>query len=187
MNADLRIIIIKQNGNMVVIFSCENNECDNVIETDNVEEIKNYYDQIKDKVYKKKDSKDKHLFYLKDYLKNNFVEEFSSIGINPQNSDDDVLLYFLLSEFGNVILINSSEHVNLAIAPNVGLNNEQLSCIKNVDSLFDASTMWQIEDNMHFEIIEENGKKYKVLDYGDTVEGNLGYFEEIADKRVKKQ
>lgn len=184
MNEDLRIIIIKRNGNMVVIFSDENNECNNFIETNSVEEVKKYYNKIKNRVYKNNDAKDKHLFYLKDYLKNNFIEEFSNISINPQSINDDLLLYYFLSEFGNAVMVNSSEHINIAIIPNSGLSYEQSYGIKEIDNLFVESAKWEIANNMHFEIIEENGQKYKVLDVGETVQGNLKcLIEEQENKR----
>lgn len=183
MDNDLRIIIIKQNGNIIAIFSDENNECNNFIETNSIEEIQSYYNQIRNKVHKDKGAKDKHLFYLKDYLKDNYVEEFSNIGINPQNINDDLLLYYFLSEFGNVVMVNSQEHINIAIIPNIGLNQEQSYSVKRINNLFDDSTKWEIADNMHFEIIEENNKKYKVLDIGETIQGNLKCLIEKQEKK----
>lgn len=177
MSDDIRIVIIKENGNIVTIFSSENYVSDNVTELtmeNYSEKIDKYYEQIKNKVYKDDDYGDKHLVYLKDYLKSNFKEEFESIKMDPSKISDDILLYFILSEFNNVVFVNSSEHINIAVLPYSGINSNQLYSMKLVSNKFDDSIRWSFADNMHFEIIKDrDGKKFRVLEVGETREGKM--------------
>ena len=189
MDNDIRIIIINEQGNIVTIFSSENYKADNVIELplDKYEEnIDKYYETIKNKTYKADDFGDKHLIYLKDYLKNHYVNEFENIKIDPSKLMDDILLYFLLSEFNNVVLVNSSEHINIGVIPNVGITKEQIEALNKISNKFSDKINWSFADNMHFDIVESDGKKYKMLNVGDTKDGKLKNIIKNYDEENRK-
>lgn len=174
---DFRIGIIKKDGCADIIFSSNEKECKNICHLDNNDNkisIQLFYDEIKDKTYKENDNNDKHLFYLKDYLKTNFVDEFKNIGVNPQMINDDLLLYYYLSSLGNVLVINSSEHINILITPSSnGITGKQFNQLENFITLFDNNTTWAHVPNMHIETFEQNGHKYGTLEVGDVVEGDF--------------
>lgn len=107
---DIKILLIRENGDVDAIFSSNHKDMDSnpvtqIKNEDNSQVVKKllaFYDCIKyeDKGYdishKDNDSFDRHLFYLKDFLKNHFVDEFKRININPQDINTDLWLYFSL-------------------------------------------------------------------------------------------
>ena len=185
MDKDIRIILIKEDGTITTLFSSLDTEIDNTIEIkkdESIEKLTEYYEQIKDLTYKKDDFMDKHLYYLKKYISDNMMEEFNNIRFNPLTCDDDLLLYFLLTEFGNVVFVNSAEHINIAAIPSVGMTDEQKSSIEKLESVMNKKTNWEIADNMHFEVQELGGKKYKSLNVGETRTGKFTDIKELGSE-----
>lgn len=175
MNEDIRLVLINPEGELTVIFSNEDITSSNsvvVTKEENIDKISDYYDTIQDKKYKGEKFFDKHLTYLQSYLENNYVEEFKSVNYDPLNCSSDVLLYYFLSTFGVVVLINSSEHINAAIFQNDLVTDNQKDRIKECELLFNKQTCWDINGNVHFDIIEEDGKKYRILNYDDSISGD---------------
>ena len=185
---DARLLLIDESGNMTIIFSSENIDSENNMEVKYAEDFKiveEYRNEIDDKVRKKKDMKDRHLFYLKDYLKTHYLDEFKKIGYDPQRTNDDLLLYLFLSEFGVATLINSSEHINIAFIPRVGMSDEQDYTVKEAMKLFPKDTQWHVIDDAKFVIEESNGQKYKIPDYGNEKRIIIGEYTDSEMQGMK--
>lgn len=188
MKDDLRIVLIKENGNIISIFCSDDLKSRNVIEIDNSEninEIEEFYNiNVKNDIEIEKNM-DRHLFYLKDYLKNHFVDEFKSIGINPNTLTEDLVLYALLSELNNIVMINSDEHNNLLVVPYTGVNDKQIDSLEKSISLFDKNCVWSTSYDMHFENVEYGGKTFKQLSVGNEITGKLENFIDEIKKMNK--
>lgn len=171
---DLRIMLIKDNGEIDIIFSSNDESNKNTCKINNdddIDKMNDYYNQIKDNVYNKGDNKDKHLFYLKQHIKDNLEEQFKNIGVNPQNINDDLLLYYYMSTMNYVVLVNSSEHINIMVVPSNGLSNNQENRLNDLKGIFPNNIMWCLAHEMHIEVFEDNGHKYGTLELGDVIEG----------------
>lgn len=188
---DLRFGIIKEDGSMDMVFSANDTSCKNLVKlssNEKVDYISDFYETIKEETYQKHDNNDKHLFYLKQYLKNNFNQEFEQLGVNPQLIQDDLLLYYYLSCLNNVILINSSEHMNIIVTPNNGINGCQFQRLNDIQNLFTyESTTWSLANNMHIETFQEDGKTYGMLNIGETHDGNLKSVISVLEVKNSKQ
>jgi hypothetical protein len=182
---DLKILIIRENGNIDAIFGADDESCKNLIQIKNEdnndvsEQLLFFYENSIDKTSNNDSCMDKHLFYLKDFLKTNFIQEFKNININPQNINDDIWLYFFLSQMNNIVIINSDEHINLLITPINGISKEQSDKLNSISDLFSPSTLWDLAYEMHTEIDEFNGQKFLTLNEGDSITGN---FETVISK-----
>lgn len=184
MNNFSRIGIIKQNGDIDIIFSCKDNELNHLLEfkkDDYVDKIYDYEEEIKDEIYFHPQIKESHLLYIKEYLKTHFVDGFKKMKINPQSFSMDIYLYYFLTKLNNVVLINSGAHHNLLFVPNNGMNDEQVQSLKKICEIFKEDT-WSISENMHFEIFEDNGQKYKYLEPGEQFKNNLEEYVKTYEK-----
>lgn len=186
---DSRILIIKENGDIDIIFSSKDNSADNLLtlkENENVNKVFEYEKSIKGKTYQNKEIMERHLIYMKEYLKDHFVEEFKRMKINPAAYSSDVYLYYFLSELNNVVLINSGAHHNILVVPNVGMNEKELESLEKIKDIFPLDTYWDINEDMHFEIIEEHGQKYKILNIGEPSKYNLEEYIQACHKKENK-
>lgn len=176
MSDKIKFVIIKDNGNIVTIFTSDNNFDDNIIEIsadDSIDCVINYYESNKDRIRKDKDGCDNHIFYLRDYLKTHFQEEFKKMNIDPATINDDLYLYYLVSSLNNIVIVNSPSHTDIAVIPKNSINKKQIDSLNKAVNLFDDSINWCVADNMHLEIIEEDGKKFKWFNHGETKNGKL--------------
>lgn len=183
---DIRIMIIKDNGSMDVIFSSNDESNKNTCKlnsTDDINFINQYHNEIKNTVYTNDDNNDKHLFYLKQHIKDNMEEEFKKVRINPDIINDDLLLYYYISTMNYVILVNSSEHINIMIIPSSGISNEQLNRINDLKDIFPNNINWCLSNDMHIETFESDGKKYGTLEVGNVIEG---MYEDVIDEYENK-
>lgn len=176
MSDKIKFIIIKDDGSIDTIFTCNNDYMNNMIEIgpgDDIDKIINYYKQNVNWICKDKVGSDNHIFYLQDYLKKHFNKEFSDMKIDPNKIQDDLLLYYLVSSLNNIVIVNSESHTDIAIIPKDEINEEQIKSLNKVVNLFDDDINWCVCDNMFLETIEEDNNKYKMLRYGDTKNGKL--------------
>ncbi|MBE6160583.1 MAG: hypothetical protein E7157_06035 [Lactobacillales bacterium] len=183
---DIRIILIKDNGDIQVIFSSNDESNKNTCTINNVDDIKminEYHDKIKNVVYNKNDNNDKHLFYLKQHINDNLSNEFKKMGINPNNIKDDLLLYYYMSTMNYVVLVNSSEHINIMVTPSNGISNNQENRLDDLKNIFPNNILWCLSHEMHIEVFEENGHKYGTLELGDVIEGK---YEDVISKYKEK-
>ncbi len=183
-----RIAIIKENGDIDIIFSCKDNEINHLLnfsKEDDVKKIYEYEESIKDNIYYHPQIKESHLLYIKQYLKSHFVDEFKKMNIDPQIFSMDIYLYYFLTQINNVVLINSGAHHNLLIAPNEGLNDEQVKSIDKICEIFKDDT-WSISENMHFVDIEDHGQKYKYLEPGEQFKNNLKDYLDVYKQKEGK-
>ena len=169
-----RIAIIKEKGDMDIIFSSKNNGCDNLLVLKKDEDVKRIYDYeetIKDDIFS--NSKlERHIYYLRDYLKDHFIQEFNEIGLNPQKTNYDFLLYYYLKELGNVVIVNCGTRHNLLFVKREEMNKEQLESLCKISQIF-KNDSWSIFENLHFEIEEKDGEKYKYLDDNEIIKSNI--------------
>lgn len=175
---DLRLIIIKDDGAIDVVFSADDQSDKNTVilsSTDEVTDILEAYDIIKNSTYKKNDDHDKHLFYLKQYI------DTKGININT-DTNDDVLLYYYMTKQGYISIIHSVEHINIIAAPKE-MTNEQQIRLEQLGQIFPERMQFSYAPNMHIESFRQNGQVYGTLDIGDTTEGNL---EKILNKIKEK-
>ena len=173
---DSRIMIIKENGDIDIIFSSKDNSTDNLLtlkEKENVNKIFDYEKSIKGKTYQNKEIMERQLIYMKEYLKDHIVEEFKKMNINPSSFSSDIYLYYFLSELKNVVLINSGAHHNILVVPNVGMNEKEVEALEKIKDIFPLDTSWDISEDMHFEIVEDQGQKYKILNPGEPYKNSL--------------
>lgn len=194
---DIRILIIRENGDVDAIFSSNNEKCKNTIQIKNdnnsniINKLLTFYKKIENTTYTKNDCLDRHLFYLKDFLNYNFIDEFKAININPQTINEDLFLYYLLTEMKNIIIISSNEHENLLITPINGISEEQNSKLNSICKLFSPNTLWNLLYEMHTEICEYDGKKYCTLNIGDSISGNsnniISEYQIINSKNIHKK
>ena len=171
---------------MDVIFSSNDESNKNTCKlnsTDDINLINQYHNEIKNTVYTNDDNNDKHLFYLKQHIKDNMEEEFKKIRINPDIINDDLLLYYYMSTMNYVILVNSSEHINIMVIPSSGISNEQLNRINDLKDIFPNNINWCLSNDMHIETFESDGKKYGTLEVGNVIEGK---YEDVIDEYENK-
>lgn len=183
---DIRIILIDENGNVDVIFSSDDESNKNTFKLNNIEDISKiyeYYNNIKNSVYKKNDNNDKHLFYLKQHINDNLKEEFNNIGVNANNINDDLLLYYYLSTLNYTVIINSSEHINIMVTSKNGISNNSENRLDDLKEIFNDNILWNLASNMHIEVFEENGFKYGALEVGETIDGK---YEDVINKYKNK-
>lgn len=183
---DIRIMLIKDNGSMDIIFSSNDESNKNTCKlnrTDDINLINQYHNEIKNTVYTKNDNNDKHLFYLKQHIKDNMEEEFKKVRINPDIINDDLLLYYYISTMNYVILVNSFEHINIMVIPSFGISNEQLNRINDLKDIFPNNINWCLSNEMHIETFESDGKKYGTLEVGNVIEGK---YEDVIDEYKNK-
>lgn len=83
------------------------------------------------------------------------------------------MVIFFLTEMKNVIVINSSEHINLLITPIAGISKEQASKLNILPQLFSPDILWDLAYEIHTEVIEYNGGKFLDLNAGDYIRGTL--------------
>jgi len=186
MMSALRIIIIRADGTLDVIFSSDDNSDKNAIVLDrtaDISEIENFYNKIKDSVYPNKDLKDRHLFYIKPHIEKNFEAELQAKQINITDHTDDILVYYYLSQLGNVTFVNSSEHNNIIIIPNEGTTPEQRERLKDLETILDDSKT-ELTDSLYLDVFEADGKKYATLEMKESSIGNL---KEVLDSYLSKR
>lgn len=167
---DIRIMIFSQDGTIDAIFGPTDKNGNNTIKIEDatsestINKLKQYQAQLINKENRQDTLSDRHLFYLKEFLKNNYIEEFKSIKRNPQKIMDDTLLYYYLTRLNKIVLINSSSHTNILCIPSEGITEKQLEKLETINELFSKETNWEIADNMHIEIYDG----YGFLNIGDT-------------------
>ena len=186
---DSRIMIIKENGDVDIIFSSKDNSTENLLtlkENENVNRVFDFEKSIKGKTYQNKEIIERHLIYMKEYLKDHFVDEFKKMKINPGSFSSDLYLYYFLSELKNVVLINSGAHHNILVVPNVGMNEKELEALEKIKDIFPLDTSWDISEDMHFDIIEENGQKYKILNPGEPYKNSLEEYIQSCHQKGSK-
>ena len=61
------------------------------------------------------------------------------------------------------------------------MNDEQVQSLKKICEIFKEDT-WSISENMHFEIFEDNGQKYKYLEPGEQFKNNLEEYVKTYEK-----
>ena len=174
---DFRIGIIRKDGKVDIIFSADDESCKNSILLESYEDIEkaeSFYNEIASSTYKKGKGGDKHLFYLKQYLEKNFIEEFQNMNVNPQSISDDLLLYYYLSTINNIVFVNSSEHINILISPSAGISKEQENRLNDIQKVFiNDLDRWASTNDMHIETFKENGQVFGTLELGQIVEGDF--------------
>ena len=186
---DSRIAIIKENGDIDIIFSSKDNSTDNLLvlkKEENISKIFDFEKSIKDKTYQNKEIMERHLIYMKEYLKDHFVDEFKKMNINPLSFSSDIYLYYFLSQLKNVVLINSGAHHNILVVPNVGMNENELESLEKIKDIFPNDTSWDISEDMHFEIIEDHGQKFKILNPGEPYKNSLDEYIQSYKKGENK-
>ena len=176
---NVRIIIFNEDGTIDAIFASENSKKENNIKTynlDNIECIKELLNFEKKLITKEKDENDidRHLFYLKSFLKDNYQKEFAEKRINPTRVMDDTLLYYYLTRINKAILINSSNHINLLCTPREGVNELQAEKIEIIKNLFNYTFSWELVDDMRIERYKDNPRQ-GYLEIGNTKKGNIDY------------
>lgn len=184
----IKLVIIKENGEVDYII---NNDSDNnVISQNNYVNCMDIYKELAKQNLEGIDDKrfSRHLFYLKDYLKTNFVEEFKNINYNPQNCYEDLILYYQLTRFGNIVLINGTIH-NILVIPRQGINEIEKDKLTQMMDVFHGDEIWSLADDMHIKIGERDGEKYGYLDIGETSQGTIDeivnqYLEKTKNKRI---
>ena len=82
-----------------------------------------------------------------------------------------------------VILVNSSEHINIMVIPSSGISNEQLNRINDLKDIFPNNINWCLSNDMHIETFESDGKKYGTLEVGNVIEGK---YEDVIDEYENK-
>ena len=167
---DLRLILIDKEGKIDIIFSADDQSNKNSISLETNKSINSLfkeYELFKNNTYKKDDFGDKHLFYLKQYINDNNI---NVPGVD--NIKDDLLLYYYMAINGYLIIVNSSEHMNIIITPNGDINDEQKRRLIELKDFFTDDIVFSYVNNMHIERFESNGKTYGTLDIGETKEGN---------------
>ena len=178
---DLRLILIKDDGSLDIIFSADDESDKNTLHLDESEtsnKIVSYYSLISDKTYDKNECSDKHLFYLKQYIKNN--------NINVKDSNDDIMLYHNLSNLGYILLVNSNEHFNIFITPNYGITEEQKNRLEDLNAIIPDNIKWEYAPNIHIETFEENGIVCGFLDIGDTMNNSFNNIIHNMDTKKMK-
>ena len=181
----LRIIMIRADGTLDVIFSSDDNSDKNAIVLDrtaDISEIETFYNKIKDSVYPNKDLKDRHLFYIKPYIERNFAPEFQERHITITENTDDLLVYYYLSQIGNVTFINSDEHNNIIIIPNEGTTSEQRERLRDLETIL-KNTKTELTDSLYLDVFEVDGKKYATL---EMKESSIGTLKEVLDSYLAK-
>ena len=185
-----KIAIIKENGDTDIIFSCKENSLDNFMtfkKDDDIIKIHSYQESIKNNIYDGPKKLERHLYYIKDYLKDHFVEEFEKIKVNPQKFNDDKYLYYFLSKLNNIVLINSGVYHNILIVPSIGMNTEQLNSLSKLKKIYPDDMTWSIHDNMHLITIEDNGVKYADLDVGEPYKDSLDEYINSYEVKENKE
>lgn len=190
---DIRLLIVKENGNVDAIFSSNDCSCKNLVSLSSEEPLDKLhilYEKLKDETYDNDDYKDRHLFYIKQYLNNHFVEEFEKRNINVGNINDDILFYYYLASMNNMIFISSSEHNNMAILPSFGNSPIQNDRLHEVRELFGPGRLWELTDDMYLDTFEHQGVTYATIDVGKSFSGDIHsvidmYQEQKASSRKK--
>ena len=180
---DLRIILIDKDGEMDVIFSADDQSNKNTIHlssNENINNIENGYELLKDSTYKKDDFADKHIFYLKQHIKEKNINIYS-------DTNDDLLLYYNMSKAGYITIVNSSEHTNIIVLPNIGMTKEQEDRFTDLQDFFTENMSFICAPNMHIETFRENGQTFGTLDIGKTIDGHFkDILSEVKSKGMSK-
>lgn len=182
----LRIIIIRSDGTLDIIFSSDDNSDKNAVvldRTTDISEIETFYNEIKDSVYPGNDFKDRHLFYIKPHIEKNFATELQERQINISNCSDDILIYYYLSLIGNITFVNSNEHHNIFIIPSEGITSEQKERLKDLETILEKDSKTELTDSLYLDTFEVDGNKYATLEMKDSSIGNL---KEVLDSYLAK-
>lgn len=176
---DLRLILIKDDGSLDMIFSADDESDKNTLHLD-IADLSSgvilYHELIKDKTYNKDNCDDKHIFYLKQYIKRN--------NLDIKDSNDDLMLYYNLSNLGYIVLVNSKEHFNIFITPNNGITENQKNRLEDLNTIMPDNIKWEYAPNMHIETFKENNIVYGTLEIGETTIGSFNNI--IRNMNIKK-
>lgn len=183
----IKLVIIKENGDIDYIANGKNGS--EIISIPSETHSMAVFKKINEMNLSLEDEKvfSRHLFYLKEYLKNNFVENFKDINCNPQRCDSDLLLYYYMTVFNNIILINGTIH-NILVIPKQGINEQQLDKLFEMTDVFKGNESWNLADNIHIEIEEKDGQKFGFLETGNTIKGSINeVINAYSDKLNQKE
>ncbi len=179
---DMRLILIDEDGAVDVVFSANDQSDKNTVilsRTDEITDIIEAYELVKDSTYKENNDNDKHLFYLKQYIKT------KGINVNT-DTNDDVLLYYYMTKQNYVSIIHSAEHINIITSPKE-MSEEQKTRLEQLQEIFPERMQFSYAPNMHIERFKQGGQIYGTLDIGETIDGNLSKIVSAIKEKSKNK